>query len=239
MPSKLAAQRAKTGLDEAVRTGMGRIAGLRVAVGIMESQFFMGSMGSVVGEKLATPGGACHRRAPAGRGVHRVGRRAHAGGPGVAHADGEGVLRALRATPRRACRTSRCITDPTTGGVTASFAMHGDIDPGRAQARSSALPGSASSSDTIKQELPEGFQTAEFALEHGLIDAIVERGELRATLAHLLALHAPSRPRGAHEPGDRDILVTYEAVCENLASGAGTYNAVTYGMLPVRDSLAR
>ena len=233
---KLAAQRAKTGLDEAVRTGMGRIAGLRVAVGIMESQFFMGSMGSVVGEKLARlVERATDERLPVVVFTASGGARMQEG------------LVSLMQMAKVSCALSRhaeaglpyfsVLTDPTTGGVTASFAMQGDIvlaEPG-------ALVGFAGQrviKDTIKQELPEGFQTAEFALEHGLVDAIVERGELRSTLAHLLALHAPSRPRGAHEPGDRDILVTYEAVCENLASGAGTYNAVTYGMLPVRDSLA-
>lgn len=233
---KLAAQRAKTGLDEAVRTGMGRIAGLRVAVGIMESQFFMGSMGSVVGEKLARlVERATDERLPVVVFTASGGARMQEG------------LVSLMQMAKVSCALSRhaeaglpyfsVLTDPTTGGVTASFAMQGDIvlaEPG-------ALVGFAGQrviKDTIKQELPEGFQTAEFALEHGLVDAIVERDELRSTLAHLLALHAPSRPRGAHEPGDRDILVTYEAVCENLASGAGTYNAVTYGMLPVRDSLA-
>ncbi|MFR7736171.1 MAG: acetyl-CoA carboxylase carboxyl transferase subunit beta, partial [Eggerthella lenta] len=123
-------------------------------------------------------------------------------------------------------------TDPTTGGVTASFAMQGDV----ILAEPRALIGFAGQrviKDTIKQELPEGFQTAEFALDHGLIDAIVERGELRSVLAHLLALHlaTASAVRGEqeHEPGDRDILVSYEAVRENLASGTDTYNTVTYG----------
>ena len=91
------------------------------------------------------------------------------------------------------------------------------------------------------EELPEGFQTAEFALDHGLIDAIVERGELRSVLAHLLALHlaTASAVRGEqeHEPGDRDILVSYEAVRENLASGTDTYNTVTYGDLTVGGGL--
>ncbi len=233
---KLDAQRAKTGLAEAVRTGEGRIAGLRVAVGIMESQFFMGSMGSVVGEKLA-------------RMVERATREglavvvfAASGGARMQ----EGLV-SLMQMAKVSCALSRhaeaglpyfsVLTDPTTGGVTASFGMQGDVvlaEPG-------ALIGFAGQRvirDTIKQELPEGFQTAEFALAHGLVDAVVERGRMRSTLAHLLALHEASRPRGAHEPGDRDILVTYEAVCENLQDGTGTYNAVTYGMLPVRTSFA-
>ena len=109
------------------------------------------------------------------------------------------------------------LTDPTTGGVTASFAMQGDIilaEPG-------ALIGFAGQRvirDTIKQELPEGFQTAEFALEHGLIDAIVERSQLRSVLAQILALHAPSDP---------SRIVTYHSVMDALEVGAGAYGTVS------------
>ena len=184
---KLAAQRAKTGLEEAVRTGEGRIAGLRVAVGIMESQFFMGSMGSVVGEKLCRlVERATDERLPVVIFTASGGARMQEG------------LVSLMQMAKVSCALARhaeaglpylsVLTDPTTGGVTASFAMQGDVilaEPG-------ALIGFAGQRvirDTIKQELPEGFQTAEFALEHGLIDAIVERSEMRATLAHLLAIH--------------------------------------------------
>jgi acetyl-CoA carboxylase carboxyl transferase subunit beta len=109
------------------------------------------------------------------------------------------------------------LTDPTTGGVTASFAMQGDIilaEPG-------ALIGFAGQRvirDTIKQELPEGFQTAEFALEHGLIDAIVERSQLRSVLAQILALHAPTDP---------SRIVTYHSVMDALEVGAGAYGTVS------------
>ena len=230
---KLAAQRAKTGLEEAVRTGEGRIAGLRVAVGIMESQFFMGSMGSVVGEKLCRlVERATDERLPVVIFTASGGARMQEG------------LVSLMQMAKVSCALARhaeaglpylsVLTDPTTGGVTASFAMQGDVilaEPG-------ALIGFAGQRvirDTIKQELPEGFQTAEFALEHGLIDAIVERGELRGTLAHLLALHLATEAavRAEHEPGDRDILVSYEAVRENLEHGTDTYNTVTYGDLAV------
>ncbi len=206
---KLAAQRAKTGLEEAVRTGEGRIAGLRVAVGIMESQFFMGSMGSVVGEKLCRlVERATDERLPVVIFTASGGARMQEG------------LVSLMQMAKVSCALARhgeaglpylsVLTDPTTGGVTASFAMQGDVvlaEPG-------ALIGFAGQRvirDTIKQELPEGFQTAEFALEHGLIDAIVERAEMRSTLAHLLAIHlATARSnRGAHEPGDCAILVDF------------------------------
>ena len=228
---KLAAQRAKTGLDEAVRTGEGRIAGLRVALGIMESQFFMGSMGSVVGEKVA----------------RMVERATDKGLPVVIYTASGGArmqegLVSLMQMAKASCALARhaeaglpyfsVLTDPTTGGVTASFAMQGDVilaEPG-------ALIGFAGQrviKDTIKQELPEGFQTAEFALEHGLIDVIVERGDQRETIAHLLAVHLATAPmnRGELEPGERAILVDFERVRENLAHGTGTYNTVTYGGL--------
>ena len=228
---KLEAQRLKTGLDEGVRTGEGRIAGLRVAIGIMDSQFFMGSMGSVVGEKVTRlVERATDERLPVVVFTASGGARMQEG------------LVSLMQMAKVSCALERhakaklpyisVLTDPTTGGVTASFAMQGDV----ILAEPRALIGFAGQrviKDTIKQELPEGFQTAEFALEHGLIDAIVEREDLRGTLAHLLALHLATAvaSRDEHEPGDRDILVSYEAVRENLASGTDTYNTVTYGDL--------
>ena len=179
---KLEAQREKTGLEEGVRTGVGRIAGLRVAIGIMESQFFMGSMGSVVGEKVARlVERATDERLPVVVFTASGGARMQEG------------LVSLMQMAKVSCALERhaaaklpyisVLTDPTTGGVTASFAMQGDV----ILAEPRALIGFAGQrviKDTIKQELPEGFQTAEFALDHGLIDAIVERGELRSVLAH-------------------------------------------------------
>lgn len=230
---KLETQREKTGLEEGVRTGEGRIAGLRVAIGFMESQFFMGSMGSVVGEKVTRlVERATDERLPVVIFTASGGARMQEG------------LVSLMQMAKVSCALERhaeaklpyisVLTDPTTGGVTASFAMQGDV----ILAEPHALIGFAGQrviKDTIKQELPEGFQTAEFALEHGLIDAIVERDELRSTLAHMLAVHlaTAASSRGEHEPGDRDIIVSYEAVRENLASGTDTYNTVTYGDLTV------
>ena len=232
---KLAAQREKTGLEEAVRTGEGRIAGLRVAVGIMESRFFMGSMGSVVGEKLCRMvERATDERLPVVVFTASGGARMQEG------------LVSLMQMAKVSCALARhaeaglpylsVLTDPTTGGVTASFAMQGDV----ILAEPRALIGFAGQrviKDTIKQELPEGFQTAEFALEHGLIDAIVERGELRATLAHLLAIHLATEDRGSCGPGERSILVDYQKVRDNLEHGTDTYNTVTYGMLEPEGGL--
>lgn len=236
-PDKLAAQREKTGLDEAVRTGEGRIAGLRVAIGIMESQFFMGSMGSVVGEKVARlVERATDERLPVIVFTASGGARMQEGLLSLMQM--AKVSFALERHAQAGLPYISVLTDPTTGGVTASFAMQGDVilaEPG-------ALIGFAGQRvirDTIKQELPEGFQTAEFALEHGLIDAIVERGDLRSVLAHLVAVHMATSPEGAgcaeREAGDCDILVSYEAVRDNLANGTGTYNTVTYGDLTPMD----
>ncbi len=232
-PEKLAAQREKTGFEEGVRTGAGRIAGLRVAVGVMESRFFMGSMGSVVGEKVTRlVERATEERLPVVIFTASGGARMQ-----------EGII-SLMQMAKVSCALERhaeaglfycsVVTDPTTGGVTASFATQGDV----ILAEPKALIGFAGQRvirDTIRQELPEGFQTAEFALEHGLIDAIVERGKMRETLAHLLALHVAST-QAAPAPGESSLLVDYESVCENLREGTGTYNVVTYGLLPVEDA---
>lgn len=222
---KLASNREKSGLEEGVRCGEGRIAGLRVAVCAMDSTFMMGSMGSVVGEKV----------------TRAVERATESGLPFIAFtASGgarmqEGLLSLMQMAKISAALSRHSeagllyvsvLTDPTTGGVTASFAMQGDVilaEPG-------ALIGFAGQRvirDTIGQELPEGFQTAEFALEHGLVDAIVEREALRETLANLVALHEATGKRCVQDDGDP---ITYALVRENLASKSGVSEAVHYGM---------
>lgn len=224
---KVANARAKTELDEAVRCGAGSIAGIRFALCIMDSQFFMGSMGSAVGEKI----------------TRTIERATEEGMPlviftasgGARMQEGLISLMQMAKISSAVARHSEAnlpyisvVTDPTTGGVTASFAMQGDIifaEPG-------ALIGFAGQRvirDTIKKELPEGFQTAEFALEHGLIDAIVERPDLRAKIAHVLAIHAASPSRDLSIDGD---LMSYTVVSENLKREHQTNNALHYGMLP-------
>lgn len=215
-PEKIADQRAKSGLEEAVRTGRATIAGLPLAIGVMESGFFMGSMGHAVGEKVAAMiDRAIAERLPVVVFCASGGARMQ-----------EGLI-SLMQMAKVSCAVERLgaahlpfitvLTDPTTGGVTASFAMQGDIilaEPG-------ALIGFAGQRvirDTIKQELPEGFQTAEFALEHGLIDAIVERSQMRSVLAQLLALHAPADDMGR--------IVTYHSVMDALRVGPGAYGSV-------------
>lgn len=234
---KLAAQRDKTGLREAVRTGEGRIAGLHTALAIMESQFFMGSMGSVVGEKIARMvERATDERLPVVIFTASGGARMQ-----------EGLL-SLMQMAKVSCALSRhgeaglpyisVLTDPTTGGVTASFAMQGDV----ILAEPHALVGFAGQrviKDTIKQELPEGFQTAEFALEHGLVDAIVPREELREKLAHILAIHLATAVQNMPKSGGYEVFVDYAKVRENLEQGTDTYNTVTFGALePARQPLS-
>ncbi len=186
--------RSCSGREEAVRCGSARLYGLRVAVCVMESSFMMGSMGSVVGEKIAR----CVERATA-QGLPVI---IFCASGGARMQEGLASLMqmaktaaALEAHGRAGLPYFSVLTDPTTGGVTASFAMLGDVivaEPG-------ALIGFAGRrviQDTIKQTLPEGFQSAEFALEHGLIDAIVERPQLRGYLSQLVRLHMASVPGG-------------------------------------------
>lgn len=227
---KLDKLRETSGIDEAIVTGTGRIAGLDVAIGIMDSRFLMGSMGTVVGEKVV--------RLVEHAQTNRLPLVLFCASGGARMQEG---LMSLMQMAKVSCALEQyaeehlpyisVLTDPTTGGVTASFAMQGDI----ILAEPRALIGFAGQrviKDTIKQELPPGFQTAEFALSHGLIDAIVPREELRSTLAHLLAIHHETLQRNnAPQPGDRALLITYEAVQNNLERGSGTYNAVTYGDL--------
>ncbi|MBB3171053.1 acetyl-CoA carboxylase carboxyltransferase subunit alpha [Parvibacter caecicola] len=194
---KVAAQRAKTGLHEAVVCGFGHIGRVPCAFGCMDSGFFMGSMGSFVGEKLA----------------RLFDRATEQGLPVVVFCASGGArmqegLASLMQMAKVSCAIERhsragllfisVLTDPTTGGVTASFATLGDV----ILAEPKTLIGFAGQRvirDTIKQELPEGFQTAEFALQHGLIDAIVERTEMRRAIKTLLRLHCGTPPHPEEE----------------------------------------
>lgn len=185
----------RSGREEAVRSGCGRLYGLPVAACIMESSFMMGSMGYVVGERVTR----CIERAtrqklPLVIFTASGGARMQEGL--VSLMQMAKTSAALEAHARAGLPYFSVITDPTTGGVTASFAMLGDViaaEPG-------ALIGFAGRrviQDTIKQTLPEDFQTAEFALEHGLIDAVVERRDMRAFLAQCVRLFMASTEDGA------------------------------------------
>lgn len=184
---KLEGLKEKTGLEEAVVTGKISINGTETAVGVCDGRFLMASMGEVVGEKIA-------------RMVERATQEklpvilfACSGGARMQ----EGIVSLMQMAKTSAALKRHSdagllyisvLTDPTTGGVTASFAMLGDV----ILAEPKALIGFAGPrviEQTIGQKLPKGFQRSEFLLEHGFIDAIVERPQLKETLSQILKLH--------------------------------------------------
>lgn len=184
---KLSAAREKTGVDEAVVTASGRIDGRKVAVGVLDSRFFMGSMSAAVGEKVT--------RLIEYAGKNRLPLIIFSASGGARMQEGILSLMQMAKTSAVLARFSErgglfisVLTDPTTGGVTASFGSLGDItlaEPG-------ALIGFAGPrviEQTIGQKLPEGFQRAEFQEAHGFVDQVVPRRELRETLSRLLTLH--------------------------------------------------
>ena len=185
---KIAHLQEKTGLEEAVVTGKVKIQGQDTVIGVCDGRFMMSSMGEVVGEKIT-------------RAVERATREklpvilfTCSGGARMQ----EGIVSLMQMAKTSAALKRHSdagllyvtvLTDPTTGGVTASFAMLGDIilaEPG-------ALIGFAGPrviEQTIGQKLPKGFQRAEFLVEHGFVDAIVERPKLRETLGEILRMHS-------------------------------------------------
>lgn len=183
-PHRLEAAEKKTGRGDAVVTGRATVEGMPVALGVMDFQFIGGSMGSVVGEKIARLGRLALEE-------ERPLLLVSASG-GARMMEGIYSLMQMAKTSAVLARLHEAgipfvsiLTHPTTGGVTASFAMLGDVN----LAEPGALIGFAGPrviEETIKQELPEDFQTAEFLLEHGMVDQVVDRRELKATLARLL-----------------------------------------------------
>lgn len=181
---RLRADEKKCGSKEAMRIGKAFIKGRGVILAVMEPNFLMGSMGYVVGEKLCTAVDmalqeclplvvvSCSGGARMHEGVVSLGQMAKTSAA-LARLDEAGGL------------FISVLTDPTTGGVTASFAMLGDVivaEPGAMI----GFAGRRTIAETIKVELPEGFQTAEFMLEHGFVDMIVHRKELRSEIARLI-----------------------------------------------------
>lgn len=191
-PEKLAAVKAKTGLNEAIVTGKGSIGGKETVIGVCDGRFLMASMGENVGEKIA--------RAVERATEERLPVILFCCSGGARMQEGITSLMQMAKTSAALKRHSDAgllyisvLTDPTTGGVTASFAMLGDIilaEPG-------ALIGFAGPrviEQTIRQKLPKGFQRAEFLLEHGFLDAVVERPQMKKVLENLLTLHGKSSP---------------------------------------------
>jgi acetyl-CoA carboxylase carboxyl transferase subunit beta len=187
--SKIAALQKNCNTKEAVVTGECSIKGFPAVIGVMDSYFMMGSMGSVVGEKVT--------RALEYGTAHKLPVIIFTTSGGARMQEGIFSLMQMAKTSAAVARHNEAgqlyisvITDPTTGGVTASFASLGDIiiaEPG-------ALIGFAGKrviQDTIGQKLPEGFQTAEFVQEHGFTDIIVPRSAMRDMLARFLRMHSP------------------------------------------------
>jgi acetyl-CoA carboxylase carboxyl transferase subunit beta len=180
---RLRADEAK-GVKEAMKIGKAFIKGRGVMLGVMDPEFMMGSMGSVVGEKFCLAvDKAIEEKLPLIVVACSGGARMH-----------EGVvsLSQMAKTSAAVAKLDEAgglfislLTDPTTGGVTASFAMLGDIIIAEPKALI-AFAGPRTIAQTIKIELPEGFQRAEFLLEHGFIDMIVSRKDLRSELARLI-----------------------------------------------------
>jgi acetyl-CoA carboxylase carboxyl transferase subunit beta len=181
---RLKADRAKSGQKEALVIGNAFIKGRGVVLGVMEPGFLMGSMGSVVGEKLcAAVDVAMDTRRPLVVVCSSGGARMHEGV--VSLGQMAKTSAALARFDEAGGLFISLLTDPTTGGVTASFAMLGDVilaEPGAMI----GFAGRRTIAETIKVELPEGFQTAEFMLEHGFIDMIVTRSEQRSEVARLI-----------------------------------------------------
>lgn len=188
---KLAATRQKTGLDEAVLTGKATIGGQPVALGIMDSHFIMASMGTVVGEKITRLFElAIEEHLPVVLFTASGGARMQ-----------EGIMSLMQMAKISAAvkRHSNVglfyltvLTDPTTGGVTASFAMEGDIILAEPQTLV-GFAGRRVIESTVRENLPDDFQKAEFLQEHGFVDAIVKRQDLPATISRLLRMHGGVR----------------------------------------------
>jgi acetyl-CoA carboxylase carboxyl transferase subunit beta len=180
-----------TGLRDAVVTGLCRLEGIPLALGVMDFRFMGGSMGSVVGEKLTRLIEiATARRYPLLIVCASGGARMQEGMLSLMQM--AKISGALERHRRAELLYLPLLTHPTTGGVTASFAMLGDL----ILAEPKALIGFAGRrviEQTLREKLPEGFQTAEYLQDHGFVDAIVPRTELRATLAQLLQLHGSAR----------------------------------------------
>ncbi len=177
----------KTKIDEAVKCGICEIEGQKAVLGVMDANFLMGSMGSCVGERITLAIETAIK--------HKLPLVLFCVSGGARMQEGMVSLMQMAKTSSAIAKLNEAkllyisvLTDPTTGGVTASFASLGDI----ILAEPRALIGFAGPrviEQTIKQKLPEGFQSSEFLLEHGFIDKIVERKDMKHTIAKLIMYH--------------------------------------------------
>jgi len=198
-PDRVAAAQATTGLRDAAVWGLGSIGGRQVVICVMDFSFMGGSMGSVVGEKVARSAeAALDRRVPLVIVSASGGARMQEGTLSLMQ-----LVKTVAATERLRLAGVPLISvmsDPTTGGVFASFAALGDVN----LAEPNALIGFAGarvSAGTIQGELPEGFQRSEFLFNHGFVDRVVHRSDLRDELIRLVALMAPEVPDASADNG--------------------------------------
>ena len=185
-PERLAESTQKTGLKDAIRAATGLIEGQKVVIACMDFKFIGGSMGSVVGEKIARSIDYSLK--------HKIPFIMISKSGGARMMEAAFSLMQMAKTSAKLALLSQAkipyislLTDPTTGGVTASYAMLGDINI----AEPGALIGFAGPrviKETIKKDLPKGFQTSEFVLEHGFLDFIVDRREMKAKLASFIRM---------------------------------------------------
>lgn len=199
-PDRIRAAMAKTGMNDALLAGTGRIDGMPVVVAFMDFSFIGGSMGSVVGEKIAR---AIIRARDTRRPLLIL---SASGGARMM----EGILSLMQMAKTSALLGElrelkvpflSILTNPTTGGVTASFASLGDV----IVAEPRALIGFAGPRvirETVNQELPPGFQTSEFLLQHGMVDRIVPRAELKGALSQLLKFLTDAEERRRRAAGE-------------------------------------
>ncbi|EQB24173.1 TPA: acetyl-CoA carboxylase carboxyltransferase subunit beta [Streptococcus equi subsp. zooepidemicus] len=185
--AKLQKARQATGLHEAVLTGTALVKGQRLALAIMDSHFIMASMGTVVGEKITRLFElAISERLPVVIFTASGGARMQEGIMSLMQM--AKVSAAVKKHSNAGLFYLTILTDPTTGGVTASFAMEGDMIIAEPQSLV-GFAGRRVIETTVRENLPDDFQKAEFLKEHGFVDAIVKRTDLRDRIAHLVAFH--------------------------------------------------
>jgi acetyl-CoA carboxylase carboxyl transferase subunit beta len=185
-PDRLIDAKKKTNLNDAMACAVGNVHGMPFMIACMDFAFIGGSMGSVVGEKIA-------RSIDYGK-VNRIPVMVISKSGGARMMESAFSLMQMAKTSAKLSQLAKAgvpyismLTDPTTGGVTASYAMLGDINIAEPECLI-GFAGPRVIKETIKKDLPEGFQTAEFLLEHGFIDLIINRKDLRPKLAELLFL---------------------------------------------------
>ncbi len=183
---RVKASQEKTGLQDAIRAGYGTLDGIKIVIACMDFSFIGGSMGSVVGEKIARSIDFARLKKVPFLMISKSGgaRMMEAGYSLMQMAKTSAKLALL---DKEGLPYISLLTDPTTGGVTASFAMLGDFNIAEPGALI-AFAGPRVIRETIGKDLPEGFQSAEFVLEHGFLDFIVERKKLKTKIATLLRM---------------------------------------------------